>query len=129
MPLQLDSYRPNSYALPVPEKTQRWKLYLLFALILLISVFFLRDTYWLPTLSEKEFIALYVEVARLQARLADQPEEADAQTQGFLKQAGVTKEQIERFMAKVNRTPERWVIIWEKITKELEKDSTLLKNR
>ena len=113
----------------MPEKTHRWKLYLLFALILLISVFFLRDTYWLPTLTEKEFVALYVEVTRLQARLADRSEEADAQTQEFLKQAGVTKEQIERFMAKVNRTPERWVIIWERTTKELEKDSKLLKNR
>lgn len=120
--------------MPVPEKTRRWKLYALFALILFVSIFFLRDTYWLPTLSEKEFMALYVEVTRLQARLADKPEEASAQTKEFLKQAGVTKEQVERFIVKVNRTPERWVKIWDKIVRELEKasparDSTLLKNR
>ncbi len=77
---------------------------------------------------------MYVEVARLQARLADKPEEASVQTKEFLKQAGITKEQIERFTAKVNRTPERWVKIWEIVVKELEKvsparDTTLLKSR
>ena len=125
----LDSSPANPYALPVAEKPRRWQLYLLFIFILVASLFSLRDTYLAPALSEKEFVALYVEVVRLQSCLTDKPEEAKAQTKEFLKRAGVAQEQVERFIAKVNRKPERWVVIWEKINKELEKDSTLLKNR
>ena len=111
------------------EKATRWKLYVLFAFILIASVFFLRDTYWRTTLSEREFIALYVEVVRLQSGLADKPEEAKDQTGEFLRRAGATEEEMRRFIEQVDKKPERWAKIWEKINKELEKDTTLLKNR
>ncbi len=104
-------------------------MYALFAFILIVSVFFLRDTYWQTTLTEREFVALYVEVVRLQSRLADKPEEARAQTREFLRRAGVGEEEMERFIALQNRKPERWAKIWEKIVKEIEKDTTLPKNR
>lgn len=132
--VKLDSPPLNPYAFSVAEKAPRWKLYALFGFVLVITVFFLRDTYWQTTLTEREFMALYVEVVRLQSRLADKPEEARAQTKEFLRRAGVTEEEIERFIALQNRTPERWAKIWEKIVKELEKarparDATLPKNR
>ena len=104
-------------------------MYALFAFILIVSVFFLRDSYWRTALSEREFVALYVEVVRLQSRLADKPKEAKAQTGEFLKRAGVTEEEMNRFVEQVNKKPERWAKIWEKINKELEKDTTLLKNQ
>lgn len=104
-------------------------MYALFAFILVVSIFFLRDSYWRTTLSEREFVALYVEVVRLQSRLADKPEEAKKQTREFLKRAGVTEEQVNRFMEQANKKPERWAKIWEEINKELGKDTTLLKNR
>ena len=116
------------------EKSSRWQLYALFGFILILSVFFLRDTYWQTTLTEQEFVALYVEVVRLQSKLADKPEEAKAQTKELLRRAGVTEEQLERFIALQNRAPERWAKIWEKIVKVLVKasparDTTLPKNR
>ncbi len=104
-------------------------MYLLFAFILLISIFFLRDSYWQTTLSEREFVALYVEVVRLESRLSDKPKEARAQTREFLNRAGVTEKEMNRFIGQVNKKPERWAKIWEKINKELEQDSTLLKSR
>lgn len=109
-------------------------MYALFAFILLVSVFFLRDSYWQTTLSEREFIALYVEVVRLESRLTDKPKEAKTQTREFLKRAGVTEKEMNRFIEQVNKKPERWAKIWEKVNKELEKasparDTTLLKNR
>lgn len=113
----------------MPEKTPRRKLYLLVGLIAVVSVFLLRDTYWQTGLSEREFIALYVEVTRLQSRLADRPEEASKQTREFLQRAGVTEEQVSRFIEQVNKKPEGWAKIWEKINRELGKDSTLLKSR
>ncbi len=100
-----------------------------FAFILLVSVFLLRDSYWQTALSEREFIALYVEVVRLQSRLADKPKEARTQTNEFLQRAGVTEEQVNRFMEQLNKNPEKWAKIWEKISKELEKDTTLPKSR
>jgi hypothetical protein len=117
----LDSPFAIPYAFPVAEKASRWKLYALFAFVLVVSLFFLRDTYWQTTLTEREFVALYVEVVRLQSRLADKPEEARAQTKEFLHRAGVGEEEIERFITFQNKKPERWAKIWEKIVKELEK--------
>ncbi|MGH8004118.1 MAG: hypothetical protein ACRECJ_05290 [Limisphaerales bacterium] len=130
----LDSSFLNPYALAVAEKSSRWKLYALFAFILLVSVFFLRDSYWQTALSEREFINLYVEAVKLQTRLADQPEKARAETRKVLKRTGVTKEQVNQFIEQVNKKPDRWAKIWEKINKELEKaspagDTTLPKNR
>lgn len=113
----------------VAEKVPRWKLYALFAFILVVSVFFLRDSYWQTTLSEREFIALYVGVVRLQSRLSDKPKESKAQTREFLRRAGVTEAQVNRFVEQMNKKPEKWTGIWDKISKELAKDATLLKNR
>ena len=120
--------------MPVAEKVPRWKLYALFVFILLVSVFFLRDSYWQTALSEKEFVTLYVEGVQLQARLSDQPAQARAETSKMLERAGVTEEQVNRFIEQTNKKPEKWAAIWERINKELEKaspagDSTLLKNR
>jgi len=109
-------------------------LYAFFAFILIVFVFFLRDSYWQTTLSEKEFVKLYVEVVKLQTRLADQPVKARMETTKLLDRSGVTEEQVNRFVEQVNKKPEKWAEIWEKINKELEKasparDTTLLKNR
>jgi len=111
------------------EKGSRWKLYALVVFILFVSVFFLRDTYWQTSLSEQEFLALYVGVIRLQYRLADKPEEAKKQTKAFLQRAGVTEEEVNRFIEQVNKKPEKWAEVWEKINTELDKDTMLPKNR
>ena len=125
----LDSPWANPYAWPVPEKMPRRKLYLLAALIAVISVFFLRDSYWQSALSEREFVVLYVEVVKLQTRWAGQPVKARTETRKFLEREGVGEGQLETFMQEVNKKPERWAQIWEKINKELEKDSIPPKNR
>ncbi|MCI0406068.1 MAG: hypothetical protein L0Z48_10075 [candidate division Zixibacteria bacterium] len=118
----------------MPEKSPRRKLYLLVALLAIISVFFLRDSYWQFALNEDEFIRLYAEVVKLQTRLADQPLKARLETERILDSAGATEAQLNRFIEQMNKEPERWVKIWEKINKELEKagpagDATLPKNR
>lgn len=113
----------------VAENVPRWKLYTLFAFILIGSIFFLRDSYWQTTLSEKEFVKLYVEVVKLQTQLADQPVKTRTETKKLLDRAGVTEEEMNRFIEQVNKKPERWAKIWEKINKELEQDTTLLKNQ
>lgn len=125
----LDSPPLNLYACPVPENASRRRLYLLVALLAIVSVFFLRDTYRQTALTEGDFVRLYVEVVNLQTRLADQPLKARMETEQILDSAGVTEEQLNRFIAEINKKPEKWVGIWEKINKELEKDSILPKNR
>lgn len=126
---RLDSPPLNLYDCPVQENAPRQRLYLLVALLAIVSVFFLRDTYWQAALTEGDFVQLYVEVVKLQTRLADQPMKARTETRKILDSAGVTEEQLNRFVAEINKKPEKWVGIWEKINKELEKDSILPKNR
>ncbi len=118
----------------MPEKASRWRLTFLFILLVIVAVFFLRDTYWQTALSEREFVDLYVEVVQLQTQLSDQPMKARMETKKILKREGVTEEQLNRFIEQFNKKPERWVKIWEKINKELEKagpagDTTLPKSR
>jgi len=120
--------------LAVAEKGSRWKLYAFLALILIFPLFFLRDSYLQTTLSEREFVKLYAEVVKLQARLADQPMKAQSETKKMLDSAGVTEEQMNRFIERVSEKPEKWAEIWEKINWELAKaspakDTTLPKNR
>lgn len=97
-------------------------------LLIVVSVFLLRDTHRRP-LSEKEFVDLYVEVVKLQTRLADRPLEARKKTRALLDQAGVNEEGMNRFAERINKDPEHWVEIWDKITKELAADTTLPRNR
>ena len=125
----LDSLPLNLYACPVPENVPRRRLYLLVALLAIVSVFFLRDTYWQAALTENDFVRLYVEVIRLQTSLAGQPINARTETRKFLEREGASEEQLNRFIEQVSKKPERWAKIWEKINKELEKDSILPKNR
>jgi hypothetical protein len=113
----------------VPENVPRRRLYLLVALLAIVSVFFLRDTYRQAALTEGDFVQLYVEVVKLQTRLANQPMKARTETRKILDSAGVSEEQLNRFVAEINKKPEKWVGIWGKINKELEKDSILPKNR
>lgn len=116
------------------EKGSRWKWYLFLALILIFSLFFLRDSYLQTTLPEREFVELYVEAVKRQTRLADQPMKARSETKKMLDSAGVTEEQVNRFIERVSEKPEKWAEIWEKINRELAKasparDTTLPKNR
>jgi hypothetical protein len=112
----------------VPENVPRRRLYLLVALLAIVSVFFLRDSYWPLGLSEEEFVRLYIGVVKAQTRLADQPLKARKETERILDSAGMTEEQLNRFIVEINKKPEKWVGIWEKINKELQKDSILPKN-
>ena len=118
----------------MPENVPRRKIYLFVLLFAIVSVFFLRDTYWQAPLSEKEFVRLYVEAVKRQTRMTGQPLNARTETKKVLERMGVTEEQVNHFIDQVNKKPERWGKIWEKINKELEKaspakDSTLPKNR
>lgn len=113
----------------MPEKAPHWRLAFLFILLVIVPVFFLRDTYWQTALSEREFVKVYVEVVKLQTRFPNQPLKARAETKKMLDNAGVTEEQVNRFIERVSVKPEKWAEIWEKINKELERDATLPKNR
>jgi len=113
----------------VPEKAPRWRLTFLFILLVVVAVFFLRDTYWQIALSEREFVDLYVEVVKRQTQLSDQPMKARAETKKILQRERVSEEQLNRFIEQINKKPEKWAKIWEKINKELEKETTLPKNR
>ncbi len=64
-----------------------------------------------------------MEVVQLQNRWASQPLKARTETRKLLEREGVSEEQLNRFMEKVNKKPESWAKIWERIDKELEKVS------
>lgn len=74
-----------------------------------------------PKLDDDKFVELYVKLAKAtEEYLADSSKLAQEQNRIF-KESGFTKKDFEIYMKELDKQPERWAKIWEKISIELEK--------
>jgi len=74
-----------------------------------------------PRMDDEAFINLYVQLAHAtEENLADSVKLHNAQEEIF-KRSGFTKRDFDAYMIELDKQPERWAKIWERISEELEK--------
>jgi hypothetical protein len=99
-------------------------LLVLFFAILFVAILQLRDTPRQTRLSENEFIALTVDLALAQNRYSSNPGLWQKEIENILARSRVTREQIEKFRQKVDRSPEKWAHIWNEVARKLQEKET-----
>ncbi|MGB9561882.1 MAG: hypothetical protein ACPL6C_03625 [bacterium] len=75
-------------------------------------------------MDDDRFVALYIKLAKAtEENLADSSALAAEQKKIF-EESGFTKKDFEAYMKELDKEPERWAKIWEKISNELEKEKS-----
>jgi hypothetical protein len=97
------------------------KLILLIAVvacvIILVLIFIPRSAQELP---QDKFIEVYVELSLAKQMFAsDSLKLAEEQTRVF-EEAGITQQELDEFVNKLSKEPERWAEVWKKVVERLE---------
>jgi hypothetical protein len=74
-------------------------------------------------LSEDKFVKVYVQLSIARETLAFDTLKWQEEREGIFKQSGVSPEELDRFVARCNRNPQRWIRIWRRIVEEIKKSS------
>jgi hypothetical protein len=74
------------------------------------------------TEEEKLFVEIYVRLARVAQEHKDDPDSLAAAQEAVFQKAGVDREEYDALIRKMEASPERWAVIWERIVKKLEEE-------
>ncbi|UCB51951.1 MAG: hypothetical protein JSV10_08160 [Candidatus Zixiibacteriota bacterium] len=107
----------------------RTKLLIIGGLILCIVVFLLvRGQMSSPDLGEDKFVEVYVQFSLAAEKFKSDSLTLAEERQRILKQAGVTQDQMDDFVDRLNERPDEWGRVWERIVQRLEEKRQELKS-
>ncbi|MGB8657465.1 MAG: hypothetical protein WCE90_06725 [Candidatus Zixiibacteriota bacterium] len=76
-------------------------------------------------LSEDKFVKVYVQLSIARETLAPDTLKLQEEKDSIFRQAGVSREELDHFIAQCHQNPQRWIRIWKRIVEQLEKSSAL----
>lgn len=106
----------------------RTRLLIIGGLILCIVVFLLlRGQMLSPDFAEDKFVEVYVQFSLAAEKFKSDSLGLEEEQQRILKQAGVTRAEMDDFVERLNERPHDWGRVWEKIVQKLEEKRQELK--
>ena len=106
----------------------RSKLFIIGVLILCLLVFLWLLVLRSPSeLSEDEFVEIYVQLSIATGMFAPDTLKLEEEKKRIFEQSGVTQDEIDRFINRLNQKPQEWVRVWKKIVEKLEEKRQNLK--
>jgi hypothetical protein len=75
-------------------------------------------------LSEDKFVEVYVQTSIVSEIYDTDPAKLEQERKKILEKYNVTQEEIDLFIKKYNKNPEKWARVWEKIVRRLEEEKT-----
>ena len=106
----------------------RTKLLIIGGLILCIVVFLLiRGQRSFPDLAEDKFVEVYVQFSIATEKFRSDSLKLAEEQEKILQQAGVTRDEMNDFVDRLNQRPHDWGKVWEKVVQQLEEKRQELK--
>ena len=97
------------------------KLLIIAGLILCLIIFLLiRGQMSSPDGTQDKFVEVYVEFALAAEKFKSDSLGLAEERQRILKQAGVTLDEMDDFVDRLNEKPQEWAEVWEKIVQKLQ---------
>jgi hypothetical protein len=107
----------------------RTKLLIIGGLILCVVVFLLiRGQTSSPDGAQDKFVEVYVQFALAAEKFKSDSLALKEERQRILKQAGVTREEMDDFVDRLNQRPRDWAEVWERIVQKLQEKRQELKS-
>lgn len=104
------------------------KLLIAGGLILCIVVFLLlRGQMSSPGFAEDKFVEVYVQFSLAAEKFKSDSLALAEERQRILEQAGVTRDEMNDFVDRLNQRPHEWGKVWEKVVQQLEEKRQELK--
>jgi hypothetical protein len=105
------------------------KLLIIAGLILCVIVFLLiRGKISSPDGAQDKFVQVYVEFLLAAEKFKSDSLGLEDERQRILRQAGVTREEMDAFVDRLNEKPQDWAEVWEKIVQKLQEKRQELKS-
>ncbi len=89
-------------------------------LVLLATLLYITIKKSESTLSDSQFIELYVQLSILSEQYSADPQTFKQEKQKLLRQFKTTEKELKKFLKKYQQNPEKLVKIWQKINQKLE---------
>ena len=106
----------------------RTKLLIIGGLILIVVVFLLlRGQRSSPDFSEDKFVEVYVQFSIAGEKFKSDSLQLAEEQERILRQAGVTRAEMNGFVDHMNERPHEWGKVWEKVVQKLEEKRQELK--
>lgn len=90
-------------------------------LLLVLLVLFYAQLRKSTILSEEKFVEVYVQLAILSEKYPDSGEKYTQEKNRIMDKYRVTSTQLENFRYRFQKHPEKWVLVWNKIAKKLDR--------
>lgn len=71
-------------------------------------------------LSEDKFVEVYVQLSLAKEMFAADSAKLEQEKDRVFKEAGVNREQIDKFVGELSQDPQKWAGVWKKIVEKLE---------
>jgi hypothetical protein len=115
--------------LRIPETVSRTKLLIIGGLIFCFVAFLLiRGQLSSPDFAEDKFVEVYVQFSLAAEKFKSDSLGLEEEQQRILKQAGVTRDEMNDFVDRLNERPHDWGRVWERIVQRLEEKRQELKS-
>jgi len=106
----------------------RTKLLIVGGLVLCIVVFLLiRGPMSSSDLTEDKFVEVYVQFSIAAEKFGSDSVRLAQEQDGILRQASVTRDEMDDFVDRLNQRPHDWGKVWEKVVQQLEEKRQELK--
>jgi hypothetical protein len=113
------------------RKVSRKVIRIIFGAVILCIIVFLLFRALKPSseLTEDKFVEVYVRLSIANEMFTSDILKLNEERERIFQQAGVTLEEMDRFVNRYNQKPEEWGRVWEKIVKRLSEESTQPKRK
>lgn len=71
-------------------------------------------------LSEDKFVEVYVQLSLAKEMFAADSAKLEQEKDRVFKEAGVNREEIDKFFSRLSQDPQKWAGVWKKIVEKLE---------
>ena len=106
----------------------RTRLLIIGGLVICFVVFLLiRGQRSFPDLAEDKFVEVYVQFSIATEKFRSDSLKLAEEQEKILQQAGVTRDEMNDFVDRLNQRPHEWGKVWEKVVQQLEEKRQELK--
>ena len=88
-------------------------------IIIVLGIVLLRNPG--PPIPEEKFVDLYIKLSLIHEKYKYNPTELEKEKKRILEEYKITMEDVDEFIKEYKKKPEKWVKLWEKINRELDR--------
>jgi DNA repair ATPase RecN len=88
-------------------------------IVVIVGIILVRSSS--PTMPQEKFVELYIKLSLAHEKYKYNPRKLEEEKQRILQESKVTMGDVDKFIKEYKKKPEKWVELWEKINRELER--------